>query len=52
MDVETKTSRDWAKVVDTETPSRLSLISAICHIGFGIGSDIGILSKLLAHKIR
>ena len=28
MDVETETSRDWAKDVDTETPSRLSLISA------------------------
>ena len=27
MDVETETSRDWAKDVDTETPSRLSLIS-------------------------
>jgi len=26
MDVETETSRDWAKYVDTETPSRLSLI--------------------------
>ena len=27
MDVETETSRDWTKDVDTETPSRLSLIS-------------------------
>ena len=27
MDVETETTRDWAKDVDTETPSRLSLIS-------------------------
>ena len=27
MDVETKTCWDWAKDVDTETPSRLSLIS-------------------------
>ena len=29
MDVETETSRDWAKDVDTETPSRLSLISGM-----------------------
>ena len=29
MDVETETSRDWAKDVDTETPSRLSLISVL-----------------------
>ena len=28
LDVETETSRDWAKDVDTETPSRLSLIPA------------------------
>ena len=27
LDVETKTSRDWAKDVDTKTPSRVSLIS-------------------------
>ena len=27
LDVETETSRDWTKDVDTETPSRLSLIS-------------------------
>ena len=27
MDVETETTRDWTKDVDTETPSRLSLIS-------------------------
>ena len=26
LDVETETSRDWTKDVDTETPSRLSLI--------------------------
>ena len=31
MDVETETTRDWAKDVDTETPSRLSLISAPSH---------------------
>ena len=29
MDVETETSQDRAKDVDTETPSRLSLISAM-----------------------
>ena len=28
MDVETDTSKDWAKDVDNETPSRLSLITA------------------------
>ena len=28
MDVETETSRDWSKDVDTETSSRLLLISA------------------------
>ena len=28
MDVETETSQYWAKDVDTETPLRLSLISA------------------------
>ena len=28
MDVETETTRDWAKDVNTETPWRLSLISA------------------------
>ena len=27
MDVETETCQDWAKDIDTETPSRLSLIS-------------------------
>ena len=27
LDVDTETSRDWAKDVDTETPSRLLLIS-------------------------
>ena len=27
MDVKTETNQDWAKDVDTETPSRLSLIS-------------------------
>ena len=31
MDVETETSRDWAKDVDTETSSRLSLISVGDH---------------------
>ena len=29
LDVETETSRDWAKDVDTETSSRLSLISDV-----------------------
>ena len=29
LDVKTKTSQDWAKYVDTETPSRLSLISVL-----------------------
>ena len=29
MDVETETSRDWAKDVDTETPLRLSLITNV-----------------------
>ena len=29
MDVETETSRDWLKDVDTETPSRLLLISDV-----------------------
>ena len=29
LDVETETSQDWAKDVDTETPPRLSLISAL-----------------------
>ena len=31
MDVETKTTQDWAKDVETETPSRISLISAKYH---------------------
>ena len=31
-DVETETSRDWAKDVDTETTSRLSLISDLGQI--------------------
>ena len=35
MDVETETSRDWAKDVDTETPSRLSLISGHIYIEKG-----------------
>ena len=29
MDVETKTSREWTKDVDTETPSRLLLFSGL-----------------------
>ena len=33
MDVETETSREWTKDVDTETPSRLSLISVIAAAG-------------------
>ena len=31
MDVETETNRDWVKDVDTEIPSRLSLISGLAH---------------------
>ena len=37
MDVETETTRDWAKDIDTETPSRLSLISATtCRIVYTV----------------
>ena len=31
---ETEISRDWAKDVDTETPSRLSLISGLYEVNF------------------
>jgi len=43
--VETETSRDWAKDVDTETPSRLSLIS-----GSGL-SFVSILVIIIIHLV-
>ena len=46
LDVETETSRDWAKDVDTETPSRLSLISGMNVI---IG-DIFQLSRMIYNE--
>ena len=44
MDVETETSRDWAKDVDTETPSRLMLISDM------VGLDFSFLQGYISHQ--
>ena len=34
MDVETETTRDWAKDVDTETPSLISDVKISLHVTF------------------
>ena len=44
LDVETETSRDWAKDVDTETPSRLMLISDM------VGLDFSFLQGYISHQ--
>ena len=46
--VETETSQDWAKDVDTETPSRLSLISGMNIFTWGGGEQTFLLKALVA----
>ena len=54
MDVETETSRDWAKDVDTETPSRLSLISDMSNTSYIVSLHPNVdywgSTKILAEK--
>ena len=37
VESETETGRDWAKVVETETLSRVSLITDLGHSGISMG---------------
>ena len=53
MDVETETTRDWAKDIDTETPSRLSLISATtCRIVYTVSPGKGKAHAEMASKLK
>ena len=60
MDVETETSRDWAKDVDIETPSLISDVKISVHVTFpfkflhrkGSADDSSVKSQELYRSIR